>query len=229
MNDVKPIVVVEELSKRFISSDGEVSVIKSISFNIMGGESVAIIGPSGAGKTTLLHMLGTIEKPSSGRIKFHDQDLFAMNTKALSNFRNTKIGFVFQLHYLLPEFDAIENVMVPAIINGEPKTQARKKAEALLEEVGLGDRMLHRPGELSGGEAQRVAIARALVNGPKLVLADEPTGNLDEFTGRKIFDLFLQLNSQKKTILIIVTHNIKLAGLMDRHLYLKEGRICETF
>jgi lipoprotein-releasing system ATP-binding protein len=174
-----------------------------------------------------LHILGTIEKPSAGRVRFGGLDPFGLSRKALARFRNLKVGFVFQLHYLLPEFSTLENVMIPAMIRGETDKVVRKKALNLLEEVGLEKRAMHRPGELSGGEAQRVAIARALINDPDIVLADEPTGSLDEETGMRAFQLLMEIRREKGMTLVVVTHNDVFWGLMDRCLKLRQGRIRE--
>lgn len=218
---------VEGLSKRFKTPAGEVKVLEDVSFEVQRGEALAIVGPSGAGKTTLLHILGTIEKPSVGRVRFGGLDPFCLSRKALARFRNTRVGFVFQMHHLLPEFSALENVMMPAVIQGVPDKRARQRAMELLSEVGIAHRARHRPGELSGGEAQRVAIARAIVNAPDLVLADEPTGSLDEETGGRVFELLLGLNHDKNMTLVVVTHNHAFWGLMDRCLKLSQGRIRE--
>lgn len=222
-----PFLEVEGVSKAFRTPAGLVRVLDGVSFSLKRGETLAVVGPSGAGKTTLLHILGTIEKPSAGRVRFGGLDPFGLNRKALARFRNRRVGFVFQLHHLLPEFSALENVMMPALIQGDPDKGARKRALALLEEVGLEKRAMHRPGELSGGEAQRVAIARALINDPDIVLADEPTGSLDEETGMKVFELLLKIRREKGMALVVVTHNDAFWGLMDRRLKLRQGRIRE--
>jgi lipoprotein-releasing system ATP-binding protein len=187
------------------------------------------VGVSGAGKSTLLHILGTLDHPTSGAVLFDGVDVFTWPEKQLAAFRNRKIGFVFQFHNLLPEFTALENAMMPALIQRMPAEEARKRAEAILGELGLGNRVTHKPGELSGGEQQRVALARALILEPEILLADEPTGNLDTETGKKIEDTLLALNHSRGITLIVVTHNPILAGRMFRRIGLRDGRIdtCE--
>jgi lipoprotein-releasing system ATP-binding protein len=188
------------------------------------GEKVAIVGASGVGKTTLLHVLGTLDRPTAGKVLYEGKDIFNMNEKDLAFFRNREIGFVFQFHHLLPEFNALENTMMPCLIQGLPKREASSLAEAILDVVGLEERLSHKPGELSGGEQQRVAVARALVLGPKVLLADEPTGNLDTKTGESVFDLLQELNQTKGVTLIIVTHNLRLAEKMTRQIQLVDGK-----
>lgn len=191
----------------------------------LSGESIAILGASGAGKSTLLHIVGTLDHPSSGTLLYDKTDVFQWNEKGLAAFRNKKIGFVFQFHHLLPEFSSIENTMMPALIGGISKPEAKERAEIILNEVGLGDRMAHKPGELSGGEQQRVAVARALMMEPEVLMADEPTGNLDTETGRKIEDVLLEMNQKRNITLIVVTHNQGLAQRMSRSIGLKDGKI----
>jgi len=186
---------------------------------------VAIVGASGVGKTTLLHILGTLDRPTSGAVRFDGNDVFAMDDQALAEFRNRKIGFVFQFHHLLPEFTALENVMLPALIRRQSQAEARAAAEAVLKEVGLEHRLAHRIGELSGGEQQRVAVARALVLHPDLVLADEPTGNLDTHTGGEVFTLLRDLNRAKGITFVIVTHNEALSRQADRIIRMVDGQI----
>ena len=193
--------------------------------DIARGESIAIWGVSGAGKSTLLHILGTLDRPTSGTLLYDDMNVFAWQEKKLAVFRNRKIGFVFQFHNLLPEFNSLENTMMPALINGLSKQEAREKAEVILKELGLGARITHRPGELSGGEQQRVAIARALIMEPEILLTDEPIGNLDRQTGEKIEDILLELNRTKHIILVVVTHNKSLADRMSRSIGLRDGKI----
>jgi len=201
-----------------------VEVLKGLDLTFSKGEKAAIVGASGVGKTTLLHILGTLDRPTSGRVIYEGKDIYALNEKDLALFRNREIGFVFQLHHLLPEFNALENTMMPCLIQGIPKGEAASRAEAILTLVGLQDRLPHKPGELSGGEQQRVAVARALVLEPKVLLADEPTGNLDTKTGESVFDLLQELNQIKKVTLIVVTHNLKLAEKMSRQIQLIDGK-----
>lgn len=216
---------IKELSKFFILDGTRIEVLRSLNLKIAQGESVAILGASGAGKSTLLHILGTLDHPSSGSLLYDGADVFQWNERKLAQFRNGKIGFVFQFHHLLPEFTSLENTIMPALVGGMPKQKARERAEIILNDVGLGDRMAHKPGELSGGEQQRVAVARALMMGPEVLLADEPTGNLDTETGEKIEDVLLDLNRTKGITLIVVTHNQALAQRMSRSIGLKDGKI----
>jgi lipoprotein-releasing system ATP-binding protein len=188
------------------------------------GEKAAIVGASGVGKTTLLHILGTLDRPSMGKVFYEGKDIFTLNEKDLSLFRNREIGFVFQFHHLLPEFTALENTMMPCLIQGIPEKEAESRAETILTLVGLQERLSHKPGELSGGEQQRVAVARALVLEPKVLLADEPTGNLDTKTGESVFDLLQELNRIKGVTLIVVTHNLKLAEKLSRQIQLIDGK-----
>ena len=220
-----PKIEIRNLKKDF--RDGRVitPVLKGITLTIEEGETLAIIGPSGAGKSTLLHILGTLEGPTSGEVLWGGENLFAKKEKALSLFRNRSLGFVFQFHHLLPDFTAAENVMMPLLIRGWKTTAALKSATEMLDKVGLASRTGHRPGELSGGEQQRVAIARALVGGPKVVLADEPTGNLDHETGRKVFDLLLGQSKELKTTLVVVSHNEELTRKLARTIRLVDGKI----
>ncbi len=216
---------VEALRKEFRRKGGGLEVLKGISFSLRRGETLGVVGVSGAGKTTLLQILGTLDRATSGRIFYDGTDVTGMREEELAAFRNRRIGFVFQFHHLLPEFDARENVMLPCRIGGMDPAEAARRADALLAEVGLADRATHRPGELSGGEQQRVAICRALVREPDLLLADEPTGNLDKGTARGIADLLLSLNAARRLSLVVVTHNEELAGRMDRVLRLDDGRV----
>jgi lipoprotein-releasing system ATP-binding protein len=213
------------LSKTFIKDGNAIEVLKSLDFIISRGESLAILGVSGAGKSTLIHILGTLDHPTSGTLLFDDIDVFQWDQKKLAEFRNKTIGFVFQFHNLLPEFNSLENTMMPALIHGLPYRKARERAEAILHEVGLGDRLTHKPGELSGGEQQRVAVARALIMEPEIILADEPTGNLDSETGKKIEDILLDLNRIKRITLVVVTHNRALADRMSKNIGLRDGKI----
>ena len=202
-------------------------VLKNLSFRVKAGERVAIVGKSGAGKSTLLHLLGALDRPTAGSIVFGDKDIAAWSDLQLARFRNEKLGFIFQFHHLLPEFTALENVMMPAIIGRRSRAEAMERAKAVLVEVGLEYRMEHRPGELSGGERQRVAVARAIVLTPSIVLADEPTGNLDAKTGGTIHDLLVKLNEQHGLSLITVTHNPDLARRMHRQIRLSDGLAAE--
>ena len=216
---------VENLNKTFLKDGLKIEVLKGLNLHIAAGESLAVVGVSGSGKSTLIHILGTLDHPTSGTILFDGVDVFTWSEQRLSAFRNRKIGFVFQFHNLLPEFNALENTMMPALIRRIPKAEARRKAEAILNEVGLGDRMTHKPGELSGGEQQRVAIARALILEPEILLADEPTGNLDTETGKKIEEILITLNRTKQITLVVVTHNESLASRMSQQIGLRDGRI----
>jgi lipoprotein-releasing system ATP-binding protein len=220
---------IKNLSKTFLKDGLAIEVLKELDLRIDTGESLAVVGVSGSGKSTLIHILGTLDHPTSGAILFDGVDVFTWPEQKLAAFRNRKIGFIFQFHNLLPEFTSLENTMMPALIRRMPKREARVKAEALLTEVGLGNRVSHKPGELSGGEQQRVAIARALILEPEILLADEPTGNLDTETGKKIEEILVTLNKTKGITLIAVTHNRSLANRMSRQIGLRDGRIytCE--
>jgi len=202
-----------------------VEVLKDVNLEILDNEFLSIVGPSGAGKSTLLHLIGTLEKPDKGTVKYDDKDIYKLNDKDLSNFRNKNIGFVFQFHHLLPEFSAIENVMLPALIAGISKEKATEKAERLLTELNLNHRLTHKPQELSGGEQQRVAIARALINDPKFLLADEPTGNLDSQNAEEVINLFKRLHTQGNLTIILVTHQESFANISDRIIHIKDGFI----
>ena len=214
-----------EVVKRFRLGEETIEVLSGVDLKLAAGESVAILGVSGAGKSTLLHVLGGLDRPSSGQVLFGGKDLTTLPPEEVAAFRNRSLGFVFQSHHLLPEFDAEENVMMPCLIAGTPRKEARERARAILAEVGLSHRLRHGPGKLSGGERQRVAIARALVQGPSVVLADEPTGNLDPHTADEVVDLFLRLNAEAGTALVLVTHNEKLASRLAKKCYLVEGRL----
>jgi len=214
-----------DVVKRFQLGDETIEVLSGLSLRLAPGESVAVLGVSGAGKSTLLHVLGGLERPSSGQVLFGGRDLTALPPDEVAAFRNRSLGFVFQSHHLLPEFDAEENVMMPCLLSGMPRNQASERARAILNSVGLSHRLRHGPGKLSGGERQRVAIARALVLGPSVVLADEPTGNLDPHTADEVVDLFLRLNADAGTALVLVTHNEKLANRLAKKCYLVEGRL----
>lgn len=221
------LVDVEQVSKRFLHEGREVPVLREIDLSIREGEMLSVVGPSGAGKSTLLHLLGTLDLPTGGKIRYEGDDVTRYSSARLAEFRNRSIGFVFQFHHLLPEFTALENVMLPGLIRGEARETMRKHATDLLEEVGLAARVTHRPGELSGGEQQRVALARALVMNPKLVLADEPTGNLDTKTSDAIHTLFFGLNQNRGTTFLVVTHSPDLAQQMPRIVHMEDGRIVD--
>jgi len=202
---------------------GELEILKGISLEVNAGEIVSIVGSSGAGKTTLLQILGTLDRPDDGTFTIDGVNPFKLSQRELSNFRNRKIGFVFQFHQLLPEFDAIENIMIPAMIQGLSKKDAREKAFSLLEKVGLQDRDSHRPNEISGGEQQRIAVCRALVNQPNIVFADEPSGNLDTQNANELHELFFKLREELNQTFVIVTHNQHLAKQADRMLQMQDG------
>jgi len=222
-----PLILVENLFKSFGHGPKRIDVLKDISLIFRSGEAVAIYGASGVGKSTFMHILGTLDRPTTGRIIYRGQDLFSMEERALAAFRNREVGFIFQLHHLLPEFNALENTMMPALIRGIQRKEAAMKAEEILVEVGLGDRITHKPGELSGGEQQRVAVARSLILQPALMLADEPTGNLDTKTGRVIHDLLMRLNIEKRVTLIVVTHNPEIASGIPRRIQMVDGKVFE--
>lgn len=205
-------------------SYGPLHVLKDISLEIKQGEVVSIVGPSGAGKTTLLQILGTLDRPDSGTLLYGDTDVSRMRDRELAAFRNSHIGFVFQAHHLLPEFSAVENVCIPALIHGTPLKEARGRAMELLEFMHIEQRASHKPGEMSGGEQQRVAVARALMNSPMVVLADEPSGNLDSHHARELHDLFFRLREQYNQTFLIVTHNEELAKMADRKITIIDGR-----
>jgi lipoprotein-releasing system ATP-binding protein len=204
---------------------GQLEVLRGVGLSIRQGEIVSIVGPSGSGKSTLLHILGTLDRADSGTIVLDNKNLGELDAKGMANFRNHNIGFVFQFHHLLPEFTALENVCVPGWIAGRSKKEVAEKAKDLLALLGLGDRTTNKPQQLSGGEQQRVAVARALVNGPKIIFADEPTGNLDSANARELHDLFFRLRKEFKQTFLIVTHNEELAHMSDRILHMKDGVI----
>jgi lipoprotein-releasing system ATP-binding protein len=216
---------VTDLHKSFCIGARELPVLKGINLEIRRGELVAIVGASGAGKSTLLHIIGTLDRPTKGTVEFDGQDLFKLSEFEQAEFRNRRIGFVFQFHHLLPEFTALENACMPALVQRRDPSTVETEAAALLAEVGLGERLHHKPGELSGGEQQRVAVARALMQKPDVVLADEPTGNLDSHTGEALFALMRELNKVRGTTFIIVTHNDKLSAQSDRIVYMQDGMI----
>ena len=221
----RPVVVAKDVRKSFQHMGRTLDVLRGIDLTIEEGEMVGIVGQSGAGKSTLLHCIGTLDVITSGSLRIDDAELTELSGARLAALRNRTIGFVFQFHHLLPEFSALENVVMPGLIQGKPRREMEGRAEALLTEVGLKDRILHRPGELSGGEQQRVALARALVLEPKLLLADEPSGNLDSKTSEQIHQLFYAVNKERKTTIVIVTHNGALANSMPRMVTLRDGRV----
>ncbi|KGM07311.1 Lipoprotein releasing system ATP-binding protein LolD [Methylophaga thiooxydans] len=219
------VISTQQLAKSFSDGDLQTHVLDNISLTVNKGDRVAIVGSSGSGKSTLLHIMGGLDSPTSGHVLVNGQDIHAMRSKAASKLRNQQLGFVYQFHHLLPEFTAVENVAMPLVIGGMAPKAAQEKSQALLEKVGLGHRLLHKPSELSGGERQRAALARALITEPACLLADEPTGNLDHRTAQSIFDLILQLNEDLGTALVIVTHDTELAGKMDRVMTLMDGQL----
>jgi lipoprotein-releasing system ATP-binding protein len=223
-----PLVAVRDVVKRYRTGDKTVEVLRGVDLDLACGEMVAVVGPSGAGKSTLLHILGTLDRPTAGSVRINGQDVFRLRDAELAAFRNRRIGFVFQFHHLLPEFTARENVAMPLLIARRPRHEALAAAERVLAEVGLAHRLDHKPGELSGGEQQRVALARALVVEPDLLLADEPTGNLDEATAEEVQDLLIDLNRRRTTTVVVVTHNERVAGRMGRVLAMAHGRLVEA-
>jgi len=210
-----------DIHKRY----GALEVLKGVSLSVQKGEIVSLVGPSGAGKSTLLHIMGTLDKPDAGKIRIEGKEVAMQSEKALSAFRNKSIGFIFQFHHLLPEFTALENVCIPAFIGGVAKKQATQKATELLELLKLSHRINHKPTELSGGEQQRVAVARALINNPALIMADEPSGNLDTNNARDLHKLFFELRDRLNQTFVIVTHNEELANMADRTVHMKDGMI----
>ena len=220
-------IVLENLSKTFLKDGNKIEVLRGLDLKIKKGESLAILGISGAGKSTLIHIMGILDHPTGGCLSINGMNVFELEEKKRASFRNSTIGFVFQFNNLLPEFNALENTMMPALIGRIPNKQAREKACKLLREVGLEHRIKHKPGELSGGEQQRVAIARALIMEPEILLVDEPTGNLDTETGKKIEDILVNLNVTNKITLVTVTHNKLLAERMSERIVLHDGKIYE--
>ncbi len=215
----------EDISRGFRQGSKRVQVLKNVSLQVPAGTSIAIVGASGAGKSTLLHILGGLDKPDEGDVFVDHRPLWQMSERERSNLRNSRMGFIYQFHHLLPEFTALENVAMPLLIRGQSTGQAARSATELLEKVGLGQRLDHKPGELSGGERQRAAVARALVGNPGCVLGDEPTGNLDERIANQVFDQLLELNAELNTSLILVTHDMHLAARMNQRFELSMGRL----
>ncbi len=221
----RPFLRVEDLRKEFRRKTEVLEVLKGISFSLERGEMLGMVGVSGAGKTTLLQIIGTLDRPTSGAVLYDGRDVTGMEEEELAGFRNRTVGFVFQFHHLLPEFNARENVMLPCLISGMSWEDAGRRAEELLSEVGLSGRLTHRVGEISGGEQQRVAICRALAMNPEVILADEPTGNLDKGTATGVMDLLVALNRSRGLSMVVVTHNEELAGRMHRVIQIDDGRI----
>jgi lipoprotein-releasing system ATP-binding protein len=222
-----PLLRAEGLTKTYVSAAGRITVFENLSLDIASGEMVAVVGPSGAGKSTLLHLLGGLDRPSAGAVRFGEFDISELGDVDLARFRNREVGFIFQLHHLLPEFTALENVMMPLLIRRTAARDARTAAESLLSKVGLSGRVRHRPGELSGGEQARVAIARALVGAPRVLLADEPTGDLDARMSESVHLLLKEVHQSLGLTSIVVTHNERLASICDRVLQLEDGRLFE--
>jgi len=227
MNETSPALSARAVTKRYSDGELDVTVLRNVNFVVQSGESVAILGASGSGKSTLLHLLGGLEAPTSGEIRCAGHLLSALDERTRGRVRNREIGFVYQFHHLLPEFSALENVAMPVLIGGARAAEAGRRALAMLERVGLAERARHRPAELSGGERQRVAIARALVMAPRCVLADEPTGNLDEATAQHVFSTMLALKRDSGTALVVVTHDRRIAAQMDRIVELRGGQVFE--
>jgi len=223
-----PLVEARGLHKSYWLGEKEIHVLRGASFALGAGEMASLVGPSGVGKSTFLHVIGTLDPPTEGQVLFDGRDAFGMTEEELASFRNRSVGFVFQFHYLLPEFTALQNASMPGLINRLSREQAEAQAREMLEIVGLSQRLEHKPGELSGGEQQRVALARALVLKPRLLLADEPTGNLDEKTGEGIHQLLVELNQRRGIAAIVVTHNPRLAERMPRRLRLSEGLVVDA-
>lgn len=227
MND-KIIIDCQNLTQYFDEGKSRVEVFHNVNLKVQAGERLAIVGASGSGKSTLLYMMGGLDKIKSGKVLIDGHDISTLNAKKLGSLRNHALGFVYQFHHLLAEFTALENVAMPLMIRGDNIKQAKEKASELLAQVGLGQRFQHKPGELSGGERQRAAIARALVTDPKCLLADEPTGNLDNATARQVYDLLIKLNEELHTSLVLVTHDEKLAARMDKVMLLSDGNLIHT-
>jgi lipoprotein-releasing system ATP-binding protein len=222
------LMALRDLSKSYNGSGARIDILKGVNFDLFPGETLAVVGASGIGKSTLLHVLGTLDRPDSGRLFFKDQDVLSYDVNTLARFRNESIGFVFQFHHLLSEFSALENTMMPALIRGRSKSAAQDAAETILVRVGLKNRLHHRVTKLSGGEQQRVALARALVLKPAILLADEPTGNLDQGNSTQVHELLMELNRELHMTLVVVTHNLELAALMARRVTIANGQLVDT-
>jgi lipoprotein-releasing system ATP-binding protein len=223
-----PELAVRDLTKRFPTRAEALEILRGVSLDLKSGENLAILGPSGSGKSTLLHVLGTLDRPTSGTVQLDGEDPFMLDEPALADFRSRQIGFIFQDHHLLPQCNVLENVLLPTLANGTTTAADAERAKMLLDRVGLAERLDHRPAELSGGERQRAAVARALIRRPVLLLADEPTGNLDRTTAAAVAKLLLELHEQEKTMMITVTHSLELAAMFQRRLELDEGRLKEA-
>lgn len=221
-------VAIEGLCKSFDGQTARIDILKDACFDVAAGETVAVVGPSGIGKSTFLHLLGALERPDRGRLLFNGEDVYGFDNDKLARFRNTTVGFVFQFHHLLPEFTALENVMMPWLINGGGRAGAREAASAILKRVGLGQRIGHGVTRLSGGEQQRVALARALMLKPSVLLADEPTGNLDKHNGDQVHQLLIELNREMGMTMVVVTHNLELAAMMSRMVTIVDGQLVQT-
>jgi len=222
---VKNLLEARGIEKSFRTDAGELRILKGVDLLLQGGEVVGIVGASGVGKSTFLHILGALDEPTAGKIFYEGNDIFSLDSSSLASFRNRTIGFVFQFHHLLPEFTALENVMMPGLIAAQDFDELQSRAEQLLADLGLSGRRDHRPGQLSGGEQQRVAVARALILNPKVVLADEPTGNLDTATGEELFQLLLRIHEERGTTFVIVTHNESLSKRCHRIVQMEDGRL----
>jgi len=216
-----------DLTRDFPTRGEPLQVLKGVNLQVSDGETLAIVGPSGCGKSTLLHILGTLDIPTSGTMILDGTDPFQLDEKSLARFRNQNIGFIFQDHHLLPQLSVLENVLIPAIANGRPDTDCVERAHQLIERVGLSDRIEHRPAELSGGERERVAVARSLIHQPTLLLADEPTGNLDQANARQVGSLLLEMHEQEEMMLVVVTHSLELAAMLDRQYRLDDGKLVD--
>ena len=225
--DAGGFLALRDLHKGYNVTGARIEILRGVDFDIAAGETLAVVGASGIGKSTLLHVLGTLDRPDSGKLLVRGEDIFTYDDRKLARFRNVSIGFVFQFHHLLPEFTALENTMMPALINGMTKGRSRNAAEKILVRVGLKQRLHHRVTKLSGGEQQRVALARALVLNPRILLADEPTGNLDLANSEQIHDLLMELNRELHMTMVVVTHNLELASLMARQVTIAEGRLVD--
>ena len=216
-----------DLTRDFPTRGEPLQVLKGVDLQVSAGETLAIVGPSGCGKSTLLHILGTLDIPTSGTMILDGTDPFQLDEQSLARFRNQNIGFIFQDHHLLPQLSVLENVLIPAIANGRPDTDCVERAHQLIERVGLSDRIEHRPAELSGGERERVAVARSLIHQPTLLLADEPTGNLDQANARQVGSLLLEMHEQEEMMLVVVTHSLELAAMLDRQHRLDDGKLVD--